>query len=42
MYENLPNLDAFATGTQGILHGLSTSDDAHATQLFGKVDTHIL
>ena len=42
MYEDLANLDALAAGTQGILHGLSTADDAHAAQLLGKVDTHIL
>jgi len=42
VHQDLANLDAFAAGTQGILHGLATADDAHSTQLLGKVNTHIL
>ena len=34
--QDLANLDTLAAGTQSILHGLSTSDDAHTTQLLCK------
>ena len=42
VHQDLANLDAFAAGTQGILHGLATADDAHSTQTFGKVHTTVL
>ena len=39
--QDLANLDALAAGTQGILHGLPTPDDAHTTQPLRKIHTHI-
>lgn len=37
MNEDLANLDAFAAGSECILKCLPTADDAHSTQLFGKI-----
>ena len=31
VHQNLANLDAFAAGSQRILHGLTTADDADTT-----------
>jgi len=42
VHQDLANLDAFAAGSQGILHGLATADDAHSTQTLGKVHTTVL
>ena len=41
MYEDLPNLDSFAAGSQCILKRLPAADYADATQFLGKVDSDI-
>jgi hypothetical protein len=41
MYQNLPNLDTFATCTQCILHTLTTPYDGDTTKLLAKIHPNI-
>lgn len=42
VHQDFANFDPLTARPQGILHGLAAADDAHATEAFGKVHTHIL